>query len=172
MNSDNLLWQSKTSGKKSIIVLLVNLALLLGSLLAMIIGSQKAPESESLTIVTMAGMVFSILLFVAVIIVMRRTDLKWEVSSLIFKATENGMYFTGLGNMDSFFYAEWAEIEWYSIIQGKNGKATVTVQLDGIADAGVLGKIDHMKMVGIKGAEELCKIFEKFNVKNMDISKN
>lgn len=165
MNSDRVLWQGKSSGIKSPLILMVDLLFLLGSILGTIIGGSRKDASETLLIIATICIIAAIFISVSSIIIIRRTDLKWDVSSLIFTATENGIYFTGKGNQASFFYAEWSEITGYKITSGRNGKSNVIVNFDAPSDAGVMGKIKYMKMVGIAGADELCEIFRQYGIK-------
>ncbi|MDE5654691.1 MAG: hypothetical protein K2I46_03690 [Clostridia bacterium] len=167
---NEILWKSRTSGHKTVTMLLTCLAVLVLSLVGGVISSSK--DNDVLKIVLMIIAVLAIIACLVTVCLAKLTDLKWNVSNLIFFLTEDGFYFTGVVNQDSYFYAEWSEIVGYSVTTGKNGKATVTVNFNGIADAGSYGKIKHLKMVGILGVEELCKIFETHGINQIEYSKN
>lgn len=169
MNSDKILWESKSNSLKGLMTLLPCAFFLIVSLIGTIVFSSSS--NETIKIVWIALMIVSIIACLSVLVVMRMTALKWERPNLIFTVTENGIYFTSKGN-DSFFYVEWAEISGYLVKPGKNGKATVTVKFNCVADAGVFGKITYMNMAGIKGAEELIKVFEAYGKKDLAYSKN
>ncbi|MDE6474984.1 MAG: hypothetical protein K2L70_07800 [Clostridia bacterium] len=170
MNSDRMLWKSKTSGYKCALLIYSCLILMVGSLIGVILSASSDP-SETTLIIGVPIIVIAITFFICSAIVIRKTSLKWEVSNLIFTVTENGIYFTSKGN-NSFFFVEWAEIVGYSVKSGKNSKATVTVNFNCLADAGIFGKINYLKMVGIMGVDSLIEIFEEYEIKEMSLSKN
>ncbi|MDE7070702.1 MAG: hypothetical protein K2O86_01845 [Clostridia bacterium] len=167
---NQFLWKSRTSGHKTVTMLMTCLAVLVLSLLAIVIFSSKNNDTIKIIIMIIAGL--AIIACLVAVCLAKLTDLKWNVSNLIFFLTEEGFYFTSVVNQNSYFYAEWSEITGYSVITDKNGKATVKVNFNGVADAGSYGKIKHLKMVGIMGVEELCKVFETYGINQIQYSKN
>ena len=94
--TDKELWRSRTSGRKTLILLTSCLALLA----VMLAGIYFASKSQNKTL----QIVF--LIFAAIVIVAgfvtsvasKLTALKWNVSNLLFILMESGFYFTGVVN--------------------------------------------------------------------------
>lgn len=167
--TDKELWRSRTSGRKTLILLMSCFALLA----VMLIGIYLSSKSQNKTL-QIIFLVFAAIVIVAgfvTSVASKITALKWNVSNLLFILMESGFYFTGVVNQSSYFYAEWSEIASYSYEVCKNGKSNVTVNFVGIADAGTFGKIRYLKMVGVSNIESLNEIFAAHNIA-LDVSKN
>lgn len=156
------MWNSKTNGHKKMILLLACLVLLVASMAVLIVGAYG--ENENLLIVMCIVTAIVIVATIVVLVLGKLTDLKWDVSSLLFAAAYNGLYFTGTTNQDSYFFAEWSEISVYSAKECNNGLATVTVYFSSPTDSGSFGRITSLKMVKIAGLDELRSVFETYNI--------
>lgn len=168
-NTDQVLWRSKSSGHKAIALLLSSSALMVLSIAIGLILNEK-----KLFAATIVFMAFSLLFIVGSLILcvmVLRSELRWEVSNLLFTLADSGFYFTAVNRPDTYFYAQWSEIDSYSYTVCKNGKINVTVNFDSPADAGSYGKIKRVKMIGVTNVDLLNEIFSKFGVR-LDASKN
>lgn len=162
MYFENALWYSKTNGRKKLLLLLLSLILILPALVLIFVGSRNANETLTLCAVVAAGV--GIVWAIAVVIAGACTSLKWDVNNLVFAVADEGLYFTGVVNQDSYFSARWDEIEAYSYVMSKDGYATVTVYFDGVAEAGSFGKVKYLKMVNISEFGKLKAVFSEKNV--------
>lgn len=167
--TDKELWRSRTSGRKTLILLTSCLALLAVMLAGIYFASKS--QNKTLQIVFLIFAAIAIVAGFVTSVASKLTALKWNVSNLLFILMESGFYFTGVVNQSSYFYAEWSEIASYSYTVCKNGKANVTVYFDGVADAGSYGKIKHVKLIGVSNIELFNQIFAEHNVK-LDACKN
>ena len=167
MNTDNMLWQCKSSSRKQTIMLFSCLALTVAFFVGVAMSSKK-----SQFVLTAVFFVLAFLPWVVLIILIKQSSLKWETDGLVFTVTENGIYATSPNNYRFSLFAEWAKIVGYSIKQGKRGKANVIVNFSCSINGGMLGNVNFLKMAGVMGADELYSVFEKFGIKNLDLSKN
>ena len=170
MNTDNTLWIGQSSSRKQLIVLISLFALTIASFAGIIISSKQ--DNMILTGVMIGLFTLSIVPWVLVLILLKRSSLKWESDGLVFNVTENGIHVRSPKNEGIFLFVEWAKIAGYSIKQGAKGKATVIVDFNCEVYGNVLGNSKFLKMAGVTNVDELCDIFEKFGIKNMDIRKN
>lgn len=171
METENkILWKSRTSGHLTVTLLLSSLAVLIAALLSMVAFSSKDSDTLKIIMIVVVGLI--LIASIVEVCLARLSDLKWNVSNLIFLLSNSGLYFTGVVNQDSYFYAEWSEIVGYSVKMNKKGKATVKVSFNCIQNAGSFGKIKYVKMVGVSEVEEMCKVFESFGINQTDLSKN
>lgn len=170
--NNQLLWKSRSNGHKSITLLATWFGLLILSIVGIFIISYNDIVSETFKAIYLVIAMLVIMSGLVLVILIRLTDLKWNASNLLFGLAESGLYFTGVKNQDSYFFAEWSEILDYSLATDKKGRVTVTVNFNCIAYAGSYGKIRHLKMVNITGVDEMCKIFEKFGINQIGLSKN
>lgn len=155
MENNQPSWQSKSGGIKRIVITLPCLIFLIAGLIVTYIGASS--KATGVMIAGIAIVVIGILATLAVMIVGKRTDIKWEVKNLIFFTNDNGVYF---GNADSYFEALWNEIKGYSAVENAaKGTATVTVYLNKVENAGMMGNIDHIKMVNVAGYSQLKEVF-------------
>ncbi len=155
MENNQPSWQSKSGGIKRIVITLPCLIFLIAGLIVTYIGASS--KATGIMIAGIAIVVIGILATLAVMIVGKRTDIKWEVKNLIFFTNDNGVYF---GNADSYFEALWNEIKGYSAVENAaKGTATVTVYLNKVENAGMMGNIDHIKMVNVTGYSQLKEVF-------------
>lgn len=164
LDTEDLIWKSKTNGYKKFILIMCCLPLLIASMILVFVST----SSDDATFKTV-GVIIAFVLIVLVIIIFligKFTRIKWNVANLLFLAEENGFYFTSANPkmQDSYFSAEWSEIVGYSVKNVKNDKATVTVFFDGPADCGFLGKNTYVDMVNITGLETLREVFANHGV--------
>lgn len=171
MNSDRILWQSKTKSNKLNLACLPFVILFIAVFVTMVICAltEVSEDLAKALLVIMGIILASSLVF---LIAIRYTPLKWETSNLVFKVTENGIYFTSARKQNSFFFAQWSNISCYTLKKDKKGRPTVTVNFINVEDAGVMGNIKYLNMVGISDIEELCNIFEVYEKTEMSFSKN
>ena len=170
--NNQLLWKSKTNGHLTISLLMIWFGLVVLLTAGIFIFSSNNSISDTFKIIYLAidmlvlisGSVFASLI--------RFTNLKWNASNLLFGLAESGLYFTGVKNQNSYFFAEWSEILDYSLATDKKGRVTVTVNFNGVAYAGSYGRIKHLQMVNITGVDEMCKVFERFGINQTGLSKN
>ena len=170
MNTDNTLWKGRSSSKKQSITLFLLFVLTIALFVGGILASKKG--NNILMAVTIVCFVLSIVPWVVLLVLIKRSTLKWESNGLIFNVTENGIYVTCPNNEGVFLFVEWAKIAGYSIKQGKKDKANVIVNFSCSVYGGILGDVKFLKMAGVTGVEELYNIFEKFGINNMELSKN
>lgn len=157
MENNQPSWQSKSGGIKRIVITLPCLIFLIAGLIVTYIGASS--KSTGVMIAGIAIVVIGMLATLAVMIVGKRTDIKWEVKSLIFFTNDSGVYFTA-GNGNSYFEALWSEVKGYSAVENATkGTATVTVYLNKVENAGMMGNIDHIKMVNVTGYSQLKEVF-------------
>ena len=162
MDLSQTLWNSKTNGRKKMILLLSCLALLVVSIVLMIVGFNG--DNETLAIAATILTCVAIVITVVVLILGKFTGLKWNVSDLLFAVAESGLYFTGVVNQNSYFFAEWSEISGYTVKQGNNNLATVTVYFSAPTDSGSFGRITSLKMVNVAGLDTLRSVFQTYNI--------
>lgn len=160
---NDTLWQSKTNGRKRVILMLTCLVLLVPSLIFVFISSNNGDDELMLISICLTGIV--IIASIVALILGHFTSLKWDVTNLEFAVAESGLYFASLANQSTYFHAEWSEIESYSFINYNNGLTTVTVYFTAPLDAGSVGKIKYLKMVKISDFDTLKTVFSGKNVK-------
>ena len=165
-DENEIFWKSKSNGYKSLIVLSICFGILIAVIAGIFLGSKI--DNDNLRIVFLVLAMLIILATVGALIYIRKSDLKWNVSNLLFILNHYGFYFTGVVNQSSYFSAEWSEITGYSVKTSKKGKVMVNVYFDGVADAGSFGKIKYAQMVNITGVDEMHKVFEKFGIKQIE----
>ena len=122
--NNQLLWKSKSGGHKAVAILLA----LLG-VLALIIGcvfiiASNDNVSDDAKLVLLILAIIIMVSSLGVVVVVKRTDLKWNVSNLLFGLAESGLYFTGVAKQmqTSYFFAEWSEILDYSLATDKKAE--------------------------------------------------
>ena len=167
MNADEILWQCKSSSKKQTIIIFAFLAWTIASFVGVAMSCKKSNG-------IMIGVFFIVALlpWILFVILAKRSPIKWETDGLVFTVLEDGIYVNSPNNYRVSLFVEWEKVTGYSIKLGKKGKADVFVNFSCTVNGGLLGNVEYLKMAGVMGADELHSVFEKFGIKNIDISKN
>lgn len=167
MNTDDMLWQCKSSSKKQTIILFAFLVWTIACFVGVAMSCKKG-NGILIGVFFIVALIHWILFF----ILAKRSPIKWETDGLVFTVLEDGIYVNSPNNYRVSLFVEWAKVTGYSVKQGKKGKANVFVNFSCTINGGLLGNVEFLKMAGVMGADELHSVFEKFGIKNMDIIKD